>query len=389
MATIWKHRGCQFWMTSWYDADHRRRVRTTRLEHSPADMKQRRANELQARKLAVEYEEASRGNRSEAVLRRVFSEVMETTGTRQTMFERTDDYLKTWLERIEKTRSKGTYLRYKKTVDAFLKTLGKGAKKDLGDVTPADIQKFYDSRTSEGRRATTALIDLKALSSAFAIASKQGKISSNPCASIDTGSANKEKREPFTDDELRLILQHVKDTPWELPILFAAFMGLRLGDAISMKWSNVNLVEKTLTFRPQKTRGEREDHVLPLPAIVEACLLRIDCPDTGDAFLTPTLAKVKPSGRNGLSLQFKRILNAVGIDTLEIEADGQLGRAFNRKSFHSLRHSFVARLNRSGIEQDKRMLLAGHSDERSHARYTHDNVETLRSVIQSIPSIEY
>ena len=37
---------------------------------------------------------------------------------------------------------------------------------------------------------------------------------------------------------------------------------------------------------------------------------------------------------------------------------------------------------------DVRQLLAGHSDDRSHAVYTHTQIETLRAAIRKLPGIK-
>jgi len=73
---------------------------------------------------------------------------------------------------------------------------------------------------------------------------------------------------------------------------------------------------------------------------------------------------------------------------LIIEAGGKEGRAFNKLSFHSLRHTYVSQLANAGIAPDVRKLLAGHSDDRSHAVYTHTQLDTLRAAVGKLPSIK-
>lgn len=58
------------------------------------------------------------------------------------------------------------------------------------------------------------------------------------------------------------------------------------------------------------------------------------------------------------------------------------------RTFHSLRHSFVSELANAGIAPDVRQMLAGHSDDRSHAVYTHTQLDTLRAAVKKLPSIK-
>jgi site-specific recombinase XerD len=57
-------------------------------------------------------------------------------------------------------------------------------------------------------------------------------------------------------------------------------------------------------------------------------------------------------------------------------------------TFHSLRHSFVSELANAGIAADVRQMLAGHSEDRSHAVYTHTQLDTLRAAVQKLPRVK-
>ena len=56
-------------------------------------------------------------------------------------------------------------------------------------------------------------------------------------------------------------------------------------------------------------------------------------------------------------------------------------------SFHSLRHSFVSALANAGVASDLRQKLAGHTDSKSHARYSHHEVAAMRLAIGTVPSL--
>jgi integrase len=100
-----------------------------------------------------------------------------------------------------------------------------------------------------------------------------------------------------------------------------------------------------------------------------------------------SLSKAKIGGRSGLSRKFQEIMKKAKIVGQTIEAGGEEGRTFNKLSFHSLRHTYVSQLANAGIAPDVRQLLSGHSDDKSHAVYTHTKLETLRKAIETLPRI--
>lgn len=71
-----------------------------------------------------------------------------------------------------------------------------------------------------------------------------------------------------------------------------------------------------------------------------------------------------------------------GIAQRTIAAAGTAGRAFNALSFHSLRHTFVTQLEATGVAPDQRMLLADHTDAKSHARLLRPPVGLQPQIMQ-------
>jgi integrase len=228
------------------------------------------------------------------------------------------------------------------------------------------------------------MVDLKTLNAPFALAMRQGLVLSNPVPAADAPRAEKESREPFTWEQVGKLVKCAKGD-WKTAILLGAFTGQRLGDCVSITWDAVDMDKHLLRFRPQKTRHKKRDLVLPLHPDLEQHLM--DLPAKKGELLCPALSKTKIGGRSGLSRQFHGIMKAAKIEKQTIEAGGDEGRTFNKLSFHSLRHTYVSELANAGIAPDVRKLLSGHSDDRSHAVYTHTQIDTLRAAVKKLPNI--
>ena len=391
MASIAKLPGRRFWFAFYRDAAGRQHCKSTKLEHSPkpVDASERTEkvgkNKRLATEIALRLEEAERGNVVESHLRKVLGEISERVNSQRLEFAVTRTFLNDWTDRAERTKSFATATRYKGTIKKFLECLGSKAEAALADITPQDVQKFVSSRLEGGRNATTVMVDLKTLNAPFALAMRQGLILTNPVPAADAPKAEKESRDPFTWEQVAKLIKHAEGD-WKTAVMLGALTGQRLGDCVSITWDSVDLENHVLRFRPQKTRHQKRDLVLPLHPDLEKHLM--DLPEQKGQPLCPALSKAKIGGRSGLSRQFQTIMKKAKIEKVAVEAGGKQGRAFNKLSFHSLRHTYVSQLANAGIAPDVRQLLSGHADDKSHAVYTHTKLDTLRKSIETLPRIK-
>jgi integrase len=394
MASINRHPRSKFWVATFRDKAGKQVARSTKIEisplpapgESPAETRRRKAeNERLARSLAAEFEAAARGDTTEAAIRKTLQDLhARARPGNKIRFETTDDFFNRWLTRSKESLKPGTFARYDKAARSFLESLGPRRDVQLSEIEARDIEAFILTRLKDGLSPSTVKVDLRAINRPFALALKQGSILTNPVPGADIPKAAGQSREPFTDEEIEALLK-VAAGEWKTALLFGAFAGLRLGDAVSVRWSNIDFARRLLTVRPEKSSRLGKELILPLHPRIEKHLLKLNPPDdAGDGFLCPNLSGVKPGGRQGLSLQFRRLVDAAGIEGRTKEAAAGKGRSFYSKTFHALRHSFVSRLEAAGVPPDLRMKLAGHSDTKSHGIYSHTEAATLRKALESL-----
>jgi integrase len=153
-----------------------------------------------------------------------------------------------------------------------------------------------------------------------------------------------------------------------------------------LKWESVDLEAGLLRVKTIKT-----GQVVTIPIHAEfAKWLRKQTRGIGKAPLFPELIDKSSGGeRSGLSMTFNRIMERAGIKgrILRRRKKGSAGRTTSSLGFHSLRHSFNSALANSGVAQEVRQRLTGHSDERQNRRYTHHEIKVLRSAIAVLPSV--
>jgi integrase len=104
-----------------------------------------------------------------------------------------------------------------------------------------------------------------------------------------------------------------------------------------------------------------------------------------DAAVSPTLDGLPAGHVHGLSAQFKTHLEAVGIVGRTVKGKGTKGRAFNSKTFHSLRHTCNSLMANAGVSADVRIAILGHATKKMNERYTHlSDATTGQALVEAI-----
>jgi integrase len=299
-----------------------------------------------------------------------------------------EDYFRDWMAAKEETgrNAQGTLDRYAPVLNRFLSYLPevrRGAA--LSSITPLDCTGFLRAEKSKGTSAVSANQSIRILRIVFNSARRQGLINTNAAEAVELYPEDPHQRQAFTIDQVRSILQ-VADTEWTGMILCGLYTGLRIGDAANLIWSNLDLENNLLVFRPQKT-ARRTNKVTTVD--IHRDLLDYFHslqPAVPAAPLFPTLTWRPIGSANGLSARFQRLLTAAGIHQPIGTSNGSK-RVWSPLSFHSLRHTFISQLSDAGVSIEVRRELAGHASDAVSLGYTHVSRSLTAAAINLIPSI--
>lgn len=72
---------------------------------------------------------------------------------------------------------------------------------------------------------------------------------SNPADKIERPKKNSFQARFYDADEMNLLFDAVKGTRLEIPVMLAAFYGLRRSEVIGLKWDSVDFNRNTITIR--------------------------------------------------------------------------------------------------------------------------------------------
>jgi integrase len=329
--------------------------------------------------------ESKRGNITESRARDLISEIVEHTLGEPLKFYTAEEWLRDWLKGKQVAKSPGTFIKYQRSIENFLDSLGERAKRNLNQITPRDIQRFRDAQIEEGKHPNTCNYAVKHLRMPFNVARRQGLITHNPAEAVEMLPVKGESsKRPFDLEQITALLKAAQGD-WRGAILVAFYVGARLKDVANMCWGSVDVENQLISFRSGKTD---KPLVVPMHDALHSFLLELPTPDSGKAFLFPSLAGKRVGGKSGLSMAFRRIMEKAKVaGEVARERKGESGRTINTLSFHSLRHSFNSIMANAGVAQEIRQKFTGHSSAEMNKRYTHHELAPLRAAIDAIPSV--
>jgi integrase len=285
------------------------------------------------------------------------------TGPQQTVKQ----FLEYWLEDVYKESVRLTT--YRNCCILVRKHLipGLGHVK-LQKLTAQHVQSYYAKKLKEGTTASRIRNIHSALHTALEHARRMKLTSMNVCNDVELPRQRQAEKRPLTPDQARLLLQKVKEHRLEGLLTLALATGMREGELLGLRWSDVDLdngrlcISRTLTYmtghgfvegEPKTTRGKRNiilprfvvetlgrHHVSQLEKRLLAGSAWVDrdlvFPDEDGDFLVPVT----------LLRRFRRLLKEVGLPCIR---------------FHDLRHSSATLLLGMGVPAKVVQELLGHS----------------------------
>jgi integrase len=240
----------------------------------------------------------------------------------------------------------------------------------LRAMTPADVQAFLNAKSASGLAPRTVAYLRGVLRGALGYAERTGLVERNVARLARPPRIPHRTVSPLSIDEARTFLTVIAGDRLEALYLVAIGVGLRQGEILGLRWSDVDLERGTLTVRhalaringmlvldePKSASSRRS---VPLPAFVHDALIahaarqlaegRLARADDGGAFADLVFTTTLGTPLDGISVtrRFQRILKAAGLP---------------RQRFHDLRHACASLLLAQGVPARVVMETLGHSE---------------------------
>lgn len=236
----------------------------------------------------------------------------------------------------------------------------------LGKVEPKHLRQLYQSMIEKGLSKQTALHVHRALHTAFAYGVREERIlGENVVSRVKAPRPDARTQPNISREQVRAVIVAAKGGRLEIPVMLAATTGLRRGELLALRWSDVDLdraslhvlqaLEQTRTngvkVKSPKSRSSRR-----LVPIAPECVAMLrehkaeqDVARTleyADNDLVIPTTGGNPWPPDNFSAQFSRLARTAGC------------RGFR---FHDLRHAFATLSLSSGTSIKDVQSLLGHS----------------------------
>lgn len=247
----------------------------------------------------------------------------------------------------------------------------------IAAITTDAIAAFIADRREDDAAESYIALNLRPLNGALKLALRDGLIATNPMAALlpeERPKPRRRKRRTWTPTEIKALVDAARELGSRVGqiydytpiIILAVYTGMRIGELLGLRWSDVDLKEgvvrvrwqldrKTRTLvRPKTAAGIRD---IPIPASLVGYLRRLRLAssyslDDHHVF----------SSKNGAPLDHGNVRKrgfAAAVERAGLNRPGE--RAL---TMHDLRHAFASVVAHHGIASVDLAVLMGHADAR-------------------------
>jgi integrase len=166
-------------------------------------------------------------------------------------------YMARWLSDSAKHTVKATsYRAYESQIrNHIVPALGKVK---LSRLTPAHLQSLYAAKLREGMKPASVRQIHAIMHKALEQAVRFNLIPTNPASKVDPPKVRQEEITPLTAEQANRLLDVTRDERNRFEALYALALttGLRIGELLGLKWSDIDLDARRLRVSRQLQRGE-------------------------------------------------------------------------------------------------------------------------------------
>ena len=317
-----------------------------------------------------------------------------------------NEYLWEWLERKKSRVVFKTFEGYKTIIRRIDKYF---SEKNilLEELTIRDLQKFYEyCNKTLGISNNTIIKEHKLIKSALECARKEELISKNPADYIDSFKKEDTEKVFLKEEKMEKIIQAIDDNKISTPAFLASKYGFRRGEAVGLRWSDVDFENNTITVCNSVVDVENKDKNAKNK---KKQVNRLKLKTKASFRVLPLLMEVKDYLLNLRKQQkenrerFKTSYNTEYLDNICVDQLGNLVKLdyvtkkfkkivtklnYEKVTFHTLRHSVATLLHKHGFSVKIIQYWLGHSNiSTTLDTYTHLSLEDLSDVANTFNNL--
>lgn len=311
-----------------------------------------------------------------------------------------------YFKRIEKKLSPNTVRFYHSIAEQFI--IPSYGNLRLSDITIKHQQAFVEYLSSPGARAdendteplSAATVKRYAtvFSSVMTEACKMGFIDENKLkyGSVEYPKIVKKPIEVYTDDEARQFFEALQNEPPKirLMLLCALLLGLRRGEIVALKWSDIDLRAHSLSVNKSvyKEKGEPQQLKAPKSQTSIRTVFFSDVLVSAMEEWKEAQAEERASAGFDWKEQDFIFTNDVG-DMISLYTPSRICSKFEEKNglhhlkFHGLRHTCGSLMASNGVDPETVKTVLGHDSIETTNLYIHPYEKNMRRAAEILGNI--
>jgi integrase len=262
--------------------------------------------------------------------------------------------------------------------------------KHLHEITPAIAEEYATHLWQSGVSPRTYNGAVQFLRGMFKALKTRAGLASNVWEELPAQENATEGRRNLTTEELREICAKAEGNLryW---LAIGLYTGLRLGDVVTLRWSEIDFDKHAIERVPSKTRRKGKVITFPLHPVLEAMLRELRAKtDAAAVYLFPEDAVRHARGQSSaITKTIQDHFTACGIQTTEKATGGHRKHAIVRVGFHSLRHSFVSLCAANSVPQVAIQELVGHGSPAMTRLYEYADEGQKAKAIAQLPAVTF
>jgi site-specific recombinase XerD len=272
---------------------------------------------------------------------------------------------------IEQTCSKSYLADVKTSFNILVEYVGNIPLAKLNKLTLEKMLLEYFNNSKYG-----AQHHYKNLRAGFNKAISWNYITENPLSKVRLPKIPKSLPAFINSDELNLIVQDTKSRDLQDIFLTGFHSGMRLSEIINIKWSAINLSERTIIVQNNETftTKSKKERIIPINNTL-ATVLNNRVPQVVNINLDEYVFCKFPGVpylKDYVSKNFKKVIRKLEMN--------------ERIHFHSLRHSAASNMVQAGVSIYVVKEILGHEDLSTTQIYSHLQKENLISAVKTLDS---
>ncbi len=216
------------------------------------------------------------------------------------------------------------------------------------------VERIESKKQPKGLGPKTVRNVMQVISSAMDFAVAQKIITDNPCKAVELPKVEKQEMQTIPAEQLQAFLMEAKASGVYEMYYIELSTGLRRGELLGLKWSDIDWNNGIITVRRQVARVNGEITEAPLktknsyrrvsisPQAIEVLKTQKAKTNSEYIFPSPTGGPVSPDSVNNM---LKRVLARAGIPKVR---------------FHDLRHTFATIALQNGVDIKTVSSILGH-----------------------------